>query len=245
MTAPLLRPRSVGEILDMAFQIYRARWVSMALATAVVVFPVIALQAVMPLVGALILNLLLGLFYLTASGAVVVIASETYMGREIGPMTAVRMAFRRFFSLWGVAFMQGLIVGIGFLLLIIPGIIFSAWTLVMPQAVMIEGADTSDSFERAKGLAEDHVVHVLLTGVMAWVISFLAVITVNTTLTGVVSDAHVLLVLTNAVRAVINPLAAVVGTVLYYDLRIRTEAFDVKVATDRLAEVPAQAVPAL
>jgi hypothetical protein len=245
MTPPLFRRRSVGEILDMAFQIYRARWAAMATATAVLIFPVLALQAVLPLEGAFLLNLLLGLFYMAASGAVVVIASEAYMGRTVAPMTAVRMVLRRFFSIWGAAFLQGLIVGIGFLLLIVPGIIFSAWTLVMPQAVMIEGANASDSFERSKALAEDHVMHVLLTGVMAWVIGFMAVMAVNTTLAMFLPDARFLLIAGNLVRVAINPLAAVVGTVLYYDLRIRKEAFDVVMAAERLGEVPGQPVPAL
>lgn len=245
MTTPALRARSVGEILDMAFQIYRSRWAAMATATAVLVSPVLVLQALMPLEGAVFLEFLLGLFYLAASGAVVVIASETYMGRDVAPLVAVRMVLRRFFSVWGAAFMQGLIVGFGFLLLIVPGIIFSAWTFVMQQAVMIEGAHAGDSFERSKQLAEDYLGHILLTGVLAWVIGFFAVMGVGIALEMVVTDARTLMLLGNMARIAINPLAAVVGTVLYYDLRIRKEAFDVSVAMDRLAELPAEPVPAL
>jgi hypothetical protein len=246
MTTPVLRARSVGEILDMAFQIYRSRWAAMATATAVLVFPVLALQAVMPLTGALILNVLLGLFYMAASGAVVVIASEAYLGREVAPLAAVGMVLRRFFSVWGAAFLQSLIIGFGFLLLIIPGIIFAAWAFGMQQAVMIEGADASESFERSKDLAEDYVLHILLTSVLTFVIGYLAVTGLSIALQQVTDDVRMLLLGTNLARIAINPLAAVVGTVLYYDLRIRKEAFDVAVATERLADsAPAQPVPAM
>jgi hypothetical protein len=234
----------VGEILDMAFQIYRSRWAAMATATAVLVLPVLALQAVLPLTGALLLNFFIELFYLAASGAVVVIASEAYMGREVEPLIAVRQVLRRFLSVWGAAFMQGLIVGIGFLLLIIPGIIFSAWTFGMQQAVMIEGANTSDSFERSKQLAEDYVMHVLMTVVLAWIIAYMAVAGLNAAFVLTVDSVRLQMVFTNLARVAINPLAAVVGTVLYYDLRIRKEAFDVAVATERLGDVPNEPVAA-
>jgi hypothetical protein len=245
MNAPALRTRSVGEILDLAFQLYRGRWAAMTTATAILVLPVIVLQAMIPLVGMMILNLLLGLFYLAASGAVVVIASETYMGRDVTPLAAVGRVLRRFFSVWGAAFMQGIIVGIGFLLLIVPGIFFAAWTFAMQQAVMIEGMNTSDSFERSKELAEDHVLHVLMTGVMTFVIGYFAVIGISMAAGMFITDVRGLLLFQNVVHILINPLPAVVGTVLYYDLRIRKEAFDVSVATDRLGPVPPAAVPAL
>ena len=48
MNAPALRPRSVGEILDLGFQLYRSRWVQMATATGLLVMPLLLLQAVAP-----------------------------------------------------------------------------------------------------------------------------------------------------------------------------------------------------
>jgi hypothetical protein len=59
-----------------------------------------------------------------------------------------------------------------------------------------------------------------------------------------VSNVRLGILLTNVALIAINPLAAVVSTVLYYDLRIRKEAFDVAVATERLGDMPNEPVPA-
>ena len=90
--APALRTRSAGEILDLSFQIYRSRWASMAAATAMLVFPLLLLEAVAPLDALNLLEALGNLFFMAASAAVVVIASEAYMGREVGASEAARVA---------------------------------------------------------------------------------------------------------------------------------------------------------
>jgi len=58
----------------------------------------------------------------------------------------------------------------------------------------------------------------------------------------VVPDIRMQTVLFNLVLVAVNPIVASIGTVLYYDLRIRKEAFDVAVATDRLQAEPVLAV---
>ena len=245
MNATALRARSVGEILDMAFQIYRSRWAAMATATGLFVFPLLLVQAVAPLEALPVLDALSNLFFLAASAAVVVIASEAYMGRDIAPAQAVRMAGQRFFSVWGAAIFQGILVFLGLLLFIIPGIIAMALTFAMQQAVMIEGKTTNQAFERSRSLARGHFKHILGTSVMVFVIVFAAMLGFGAVIAFGVTDVRMSALLVNLGLIAINPLAAVVGTVLYYDLRIRKEAFDVEMAAERLGEVPGQPVPAL
>lgn len=245
MNAPALRARSVGEILDLAFQIYRSRWASMATATCLFAFPLLLLEAVAPLDALDFLETLGNLVFLAASAAVVVIASEAYMGREVAAAQAVAMAGRRFFSVWGAAIIQGLLVGLGTVLFIVPGIIALAVTFGMQQAVMIEGRTAGDAFDRSRSLAAGHFKHILLTSVMAFVIVFFAMIGFGMVIGFAVTDLRMSTLLVNVAMVAINPLAAVVGTVLYYDLRIRKEAFDVQVAADRLGEAPPAPVPAL
>jgi hypothetical protein len=246
MNAPALRPRSVGEILDLGFQLYRSRWVQMATATGLLVMPLLLLQAVAPLNALPVLDQLGNLFFLAASAAVVVIASEAYLGREVTAADAVRTVGRRFLSVWGAAIIQGLLIGIGLLLLIVPGIIAAAWTFAMQQAVMIEGRTAGDAFERSRSLSRDQFRHILLTSGLMFVIVLFAMMGFGMVIGLTITDVRQSMLLVNLALIAINPLAAVVGTVLYYDLRIRKEAFDVSVATDRLGEdLQATPFPAL
>ncbi len=246
MNAPALRPRSVGEILDLAFQLYRSRWPQMATATGLLVLPLLVLEAVAPLSALPMLEQLGNLFFLAASAAVVVIASEAYLGREVAAADAVRAVGRRFLSVWGAAIIQGLLIILGLILFIIPGIIAMVLTFGMQQAVMIEGRSAGEAFERSRSLAGDQFKQIMLTSVLAFVIMIFAMIGFGMVIGITVTDVRMSTLLINIAMIAINPLAAVVGTVLYYDLRIRKEAFDVSVATERLGEdLQAAPFPAL
>lgn len=245
MTAPALRARSVGEILDLAFQLYRSRWAQMATATGLLVLPLLVLEAIAPLDTLPMLEQLGNLFFLAASAAVVMIASEAYLGREVAAADAVRAVGRRFFSVWGAAIIQGLLIIFGLILFVIPGIIAMVLTFGMQQAVMIEGKAAGEAFERSKTLASGQFKQIMLTSVLAFIIMIFAMMGFGVLIGMTVADLRMSTLLINITMIAINPLAAVVGTVLYYDLRIRKEAFDVAMAAERLGEVPAQAVPAL
>lgn len=239
MHSPALRVRSVGEILDAAFQLYRAHMTSIITATGLMLLPVLLLQMVVPeeLLG--VVDRASNIFFIVASAAVVLIASEGYMGRQMDGVTAVKRVNGRFLSVWGAAIIQGFLIGIGFLLLVIPGLIAAAWTFGMQQAVMIEGRKANDSFERSRDLARGNLMHVLLTAVMTLVITFVAVIGVMVVLGSVFTGTRSLNIVSTLVMILLNPLAAVVNTVLYYDLRIRKEGYDVEVYAERMdAGVP-------
>jgi hypothetical protein len=174
MNAPALRARSVGEILDLSFQLYRSRWKQMATATGILVLPLLALEAVASMEMLNLLEGLSNLFFLAASAAVVVIASEAYLGREVSAGEAVRAAGRRFISVWGAAILQGLLIVLGLIFFIIPGILAMAMTFAMQQAVMIEGQTTGQALERSRWLARGEFKHIMLTSVLTWVIVIFA-----------------------------------------------------------------------
>ncbi|HVH12593.1 MAG TPA: hypothetical protein VM759_06060, partial [Longimicrobium sp.] len=83
---------------------------------------------------------------------------------------------------------------------------------------------------------------ILFTSVMAFVFSFFVGVGTSAVLMQVLPDIRMQTVLFNLVLVAVNPIVASIGTVLYYDLRIRKEAFDVAVATDRLQAEPVPAV---
>jgi hypothetical protein len=94
-----------------------------------------------------------------------------------------------------------------------------------------------------KELARGSMKPILLTIVLAFVIVFVAMIGVATLMAFGPVGVRMETLLMNVVLIGLNPLPAVVATVMYYDLRIRKEAYDVTVATEKLGATPAP-VPA-
>lgn len=242
MNAPALRALSIGEILDTAFALYRRDFMQLVLATGLLILPLLVIEAVVPVQYLGVAERLGGIFLIAASAAAVLIASERYMGRSLTAVAAVKEVNSRFLSVWGAAIFQGLIVGIGFILLIIPGIIALAYTFAMQQAVMIEGARAADSWERSKGLAEDNFWRIAGTSVMAFVITFVAGIGLAVFTGQFFPDPRWNLISTNLLLVLIHPFGAVVSTVLYYDLRVRKEGYDVQLMAEQIG---GGAVPAV
>jgi hypothetical protein len=237
MNALSLRPRSATEIIDASFQLLRRHYASFAAAAAAVLLPALVLRVVLPDRTAWLPNLLAQLLQSTAAGATIVLVSDAYLGRVPNVGEAVRLVFRRFGSIFFAALIQGLVIGVGVLLLLVPGLIFAAWTFAMPMVVVLEGRGALDSLGRSRELARGQVGHILGTLVIAYVIFFvvffigLALLAAVAGITGAfeagpgqrTGDVSRILF---AILA--HPIVAVVGTLLYYDLRIRKEGFDLE-----------------
>ena len=246
MQASLLRARSPGEILDAAFQLLRAHYRTVLLSAGVFLVPSALLSALAPQLAFLtyIINNFLGL----AAGAVVaVVVSDIYTGKEVDVGRSLRAVGRRFGSVWGAAIIQGMATLVGFLLLVVPAFIFFAWTFAMPAVVMIEGSTASESLDRSRALAKGYVLHILATAGVAYVIFWTTLLGTGFAL-GAVSEVlgvgtQVIEPLSALILCVLYPFVCVVTTLLYYDLRIRKEGFDLQLAAERIGHDPELAGP--
>jgi hypothetical protein len=169
-----LRPRTGTELIDAAVQLLRGHYAEFLGATALVYLPVLVLRLVLPLQVEPFVNLLSGLFGSVLTGAVVLITSDAYLGNPISPTATVRHALTRFGSLFGAGFVQGVLVGFGLLLLVVPGFVVFAWSFAMPMIVVLEGATANESFTRSRALARGSVPRILgilvVTGLICGVI---------------------------------------------------------------------------
>ncbi len=248
MQAPLLRARGPGDILDAAFQILRTHYGVVVLASAVFLVPSILLAFALP-EGHPVSGIADRVLTLVASTVVVVVVSDIYMGEETDIRRSIGEVLRRFGSIFGAALIQGLMIIVGLLLLVIPAFIFYAWTFAMPAVVMLEGAGASKSYGRSRALAKGYVGHILATMIMAWVIFgvvFLGAIVglgAGVGLLGI--DERFAEPLVGLVLCIIYPFVSVVTTVLYYDLRIRQEGFDVEFLASEMNDAEPDAPPAL
>jgi len=191
------------------------------------------------------------LAYLVVTGAAFRGVSEAYLGRTPDVGASVRYAGRRAHSLlWlGILMMVG--IGIGFVLLVIPGIwLLVAWAVAVP-ALMVEGARGTKAIGRSFGLTRQHwwrTLGALLVGfIFIALIEFLLGLAAAA-FDGVATDSVYLwaafLDALNAVSVIITaPLQAAIITVIYFDLRVRKEGFDVEVLARQLDDPTATPAP--
>ena len=267
--APELRPLGVGETLDVSIKVYLKYFWTFIKIVVFIVVPVGLLnllivastlpdaaiavdgQLLMPsedalqrfFAGSAITAILGAIAGLVATGAIFKAIAEAYLGKQPGAGESLGFAARRLHSLLWVTLLFGLAVGIGLLLLIIPGVYLGvAWSVMIP-ALMLENQLGTKAHRRSYNLVSGRwwptfgtvfLGWFLIPGIIGAVIGFImqaAVIANATSPMAVVS----LTTLTNIVTNIITtPMQAAVLVVLYFDLRVRKEGFDLQLLAERM-----------
>jgi hypothetical protein len=241
MSLPPLRPRSAGEILDVAFQFNRAYYSALVLGVGALLLPPILLGSIFPDL-ALLWKILGNLSYLAATAVPVVMVTDYYAGQPVDVSSTLSRVSRRFPSIWGAAIYSGLVTVIGFVLFIVPGVIAMARLFAMPSVVMAEGANASESFERSRELTRGSFWHIAATlgvaHIIFWVVSLgMGIVTgvgaaqLGMSPTGAGFIAETLMI-------GLYPFVGVVGALLYIDLRVKKEALDVQLMAAALEPEP-------
>ena len=238
-----LRPRSATEIVDAAFRLCRAYYGPLVAATAIIVAPSTILGLVLPDEAMQISTILGNLLFAISDGAVIAIVSEVYLGGTAVAGTGLRAVQGRIGSLIGSSILRNVIVALSLLAFIIPGLFALAFTFAMPMVIVLEGETTGTALSRSRDLARGHVGHVLATLTLLLIIVLALLLGAGVAL-GLVADSLGLsertidLVFTLMLIAV-YPLFSVGGTLLYYDLRIKKEGFDLEMmARDLTGDMP-------
>jgi hypothetical protein len=253
MTTVSLRPRSATEIVDAMFQLLREHYPQFATIVAVAFLPQLLLGLVLPAEYVDAAGVVAVLTGPLATGAVVLAVSDAYLGRPVDGADSLRRAASHLGALVLVGLGQGLFVALGFVLLVVPGFIFLAWTAVAPAVVALESSSAGDAFTRSRELARGQVGHVLGAVFVGGIIYFVGMLVIGM-LAGFASLAtafgpRMVNLLTQIVQILLYPVLAVTVTLLYYDLRIRKEGFDIEMMAGELggrapvAAPPARATP--
>jgi hypothetical protein len=173
------------------------------------------LSAITYFIAIAIQQLLLGALTRGAAGAL--------LGREVDVSASYRYAFSRLGGLIGLALLVALIVGVGFILLIIPGIIFLVFLSMSVPAFIIERRGVTDSISRSWNLVSGSWWHVFGVIIVAAIIAGI----VNGILTAIGGSTFIGAWLLSAIAQIITaPFVALVSVVLYVDLRVRHESLD-------------------
>jgi uncharacterized membrane protein len=167
-------------------------------------------------------------------------AFQAMRGRPVVIGDALRRGFSRFLSLLAISILVGLGVGIGFVLLIVPGIILALrWAVAVPACV-VENLGPIDSMRRSAQLTKGHRWKIFGMGVLILVLFIIAIVIIGA-LVGMgvfvvpqgvgrgLLAAIVGVIVTGIVTAYFN----VVAAMIYHDLRTVKEG----VNTEEIAAV--------
>src|SRR5438105_3631332 len=156
----------ISEVLREAFVVYR-RLLRRSVVVAGLIFAVVSLAQAFASESATALTALVALVLslvgsLLVQGALVEVVRDLHEGREPAPVNVYYDRTRgKLGTLLGVSLLYGLGVFLGFILLIVPGLIAVArWSLVVPL-VMIEGRGRRDAFRRSSELVRGQTGRVL------------------------------------------------------------------------------------
>lgn len=212
----------ISGVLRDAFDVYRRLW-RRSVVVAGAIFVVVAFaQALaernktsLTLLVSLVLSLVGGLL---VQGALVEVVRDLHEGRAPAPVREYYDRTRgRLGTLLGSSLLYGLGITLGFLLLIVPGLIAIArWSLIVPL-VMIERKGWRDAFRRSSELVRGRTGRVLVLVVIATVITGIASIAIRGAFTALPNFFAVWIGGTVA-GALTAPFQAHVLTVLYYRL---------------------------
>ena len=246
------RPRSSSEILDASFEIYRRYF---AIFLAINVFAAIP-WAASAYVGqnALILHQTTGLFTSSiirllgalvspfTEGAMACAASAAYLGDNVDLQAAVRAAFTHPGRLFLAMVTKGVFIGLGLILLLVPGLVMFKRYFAVPMTVLFEDNKVGASMTRSRELSNGNGGRIF--GLIGGVYVFTMVVTLFLTqsVASIFHGAAATAVATLLIAGAITPFVTIVSTLLYYDIRIRREGYDIELMAQALGAT-APAVP--
>jgi hypothetical protein len=226
---------SFTEILDAAFRVVRDHAVLLVGIAATVYVPLAILGALAgrpgpdgrPALGWLLV--LMGIASLlgapVAFAAATHAVGELYLGRRTTIGQSLRVGTSILAPLLGTALLYYLAVGVGLLLLLVPGLYLGLCWLLVWQVMVLERRFGTAALRRSRELMRGHLLRgfgvVLVGGLVVGVLS---------TVLGLVFGAVPLLgpLGSGLANAVGFAYTTTVGVLLYFDIRCRREAFDLE-----------------
>jgi Membrane domain of glycerophosphoryl diester phosphodiesterase len=252
---PQLRPLSVGEILDAGFRLFRHRFGTLVGCIVVPIVPLYILGTIIvgstdptafdvnapvdnsgaAVAGRAIDQLLSSVAAALAVAACFKAISAAYLGERAGVGDSLRYAAGRFLPLIVAYIVMVIILIPAFIALVIPFIWLSVKFSMAFPALVCEKAGPFKSIGRSWELTKDNWWRVFGTLVVVVVLLFVITLALGGVLGAVLLSSDSMsevafAVLTTLIglliAAITYPLVAAVVTVLYYDLRVRNEGFD-------------------
>jgi hypothetical protein len=196
--------------------------------------------------SAILLMILVGITQAATISAV----SELFLGRETNVRDAYSNAKGHILTVIGIMILTGLATFIGLIFLIIPGIYLACRLAVSVPVSVVESDSPVSSMERSMELTKGYagqmfllfLLVVALTYVMAIILQFpvmfftiTAAMAKHEVSTGVMAYSYIADFVS---QAVVGPIGTISAALMYYNLRVRKEGFDIQHLMNSLGSVP-------
>ena len=243
-----LRPRSNSELLDAAFEIYRRYFVVFIAINVFASIPTaaasyiaqnaITLQQPGGFVTSGMVRILGAFITPFTEGAMTLAASAAYLGTTVDLETVARKAFGRPGRLFFAMFAKWVLFGFGLVLFIVPGLIVFKRYFAIPMTVLFEDNNVGDAISRSRQLSNGNGsrIFILIGGVFLF--TLLITLFLSQTVSSLSGSAAATAVVTLIIATAIPPFSTIVATLLYYDVLIRKEGYDIELMNRALDADP-------
>ncbi len=250
--APVLEAMNVGMILDKAVHLYTHNFLLLIAITAVPQVMYAAGMVLLASVGAAAPGLGLVAFVLVllsfvvngiGGGAMTVVVGTRYLGKDITFGRAYLAALRRAGPLIGGALLAVLLIVLGLMGFIVPGLILAVSYCLISPVIMLEGVKGAKSLKRSRLLIKGYRWQAFLVYLLYWCAVLVAVIVLES-ISGIVGSLlhfsavwfeYSTVLLTPVATVLLGPFSAVLSVLLYYAQRIRRESFDLAFLAEAMA----------
>lgn len=262
-----LQPMSTGELLDRTFTLFRREFwlfVGIMVLPQVLILPAKVVQVALPFLArsggaspiivvfgivAVLLYLTGGIVGILAQGAALFAASEIQVGRA----TSIRQAYSKvrgkLWPLINTGMIYVLAVAGGFLLLLIPGVWLLLRGALVFQIATLEDVKGLAALRRSIALTKGSAGHIFLVWIFVFIIAIVAAAIFQfpaTLLLPAPWSATIGSMGAGIAGVLAGPVAAIAFTLVYFDQRVRKEAFDLQVmmaALDQPTPTPGSVPP--
>jgi hypothetical protein len=232
-----LRARSVSDIVDAAFALYRRHSGQYILVVALAHVPTLILQIVMQgsrppgsmpsLANGLLLMPVSLVTFSFMSGMVMLMGSQVYLGGEPDIGVAATTVLARFRRLLPATLLLWIAYAVGLLCLVVGALYVAARFFAVEAVVVLENRNAADAFGRSSTLSDGRKEHILGTLLLVYIIYFLLLMGASW-IANFAGNQVVSIMVSTAVTIVVYPVLGLTTMVLYYDTRIRHEGFDLE-----------------
>lgn len=234
-----LRPRSATELVDAAFQVFRRNPMPFVLGSAIIYIPWMIVRLIidptksgtvpsMASAPVVFVSTAISMVVYAIAGAVTMrLAREAYLDRTPDLADAFRSLSRVVVPLIVATILMSLILLLGLVLFIIPFFILLARFFAVRPAIVLEQAGINESFARSAKLSSDSKGHILATLMLAGLIVILVSMGLGV-IVSMMPNQVVAFIVAVILALTLYPFLAIVEVLLYFDMRIRKEGFDIE-----------------
>jgi hypothetical protein len=200
--------------------------------------------------GALGSGVLLLVLIGITQAATVSAVSDLFLGKETSVGQSYAGAKGHILTVIGIMILSGLATGIGLLFLIVPGIYLACRLAVSVPVSVVENDSPVSAMERSMELTKGYAGQVFLLLLLVMVLTYVVAILLQFpvmffTITAAMAKHEVSMGVATysyiaefVSQAIVGPIGTISASLMYYNLRVRKEGFDIQHLMNSLGSAP-------